>query len=327
MRSPEFWRGEGWLPMMLSPAAVAFDGAGRLRRHFARPYTAPVPLICIGNLVVGGAGKTPLTLALASELARKGVTAHVLTRGYGGRERGPLKVDPSRHDAEAVGDEALLLAAAATTWISSDRAAGAAAAAAGADLILMDDGLQNPTVRRDLSILVIDGGYGFGNGRVMPAGPLREGLSPGLDRVQAAVLIGEDRHGAAARLGSLPLAQARLEPTVAGCALAGTRVLGFAGIGRPDKFFETLRNIGTEIVGTEAFGDHHRYSPSELAGLIDRAAAAGATLVTTTKDWVRLPMAYRERVRTLPVELAWQSPTDRAVIFDALQGVLDGRRG
>ncbi|HWK46464.1 MAG TPA: tetraacyldisaccharide 4'-kinase [Stellaceae bacterium] len=324
MRSPDFWRGDGWLPTVLAPAAAAFNGAGRLRRHLTRPYQAAVPVVCIGNLVVGGAGKTPLTLALAAELTAQGLRPHLLTRGYGGRERGPLRVDPAIHDADMVGDEALLLAQAAPTWIAADRAAGAAVAAAECDVILMDDGLQNPTLRRDLALLVIDGGYGFGNGRVMPAGPLREALAPGLGRVQAAILIGEDRHGTAERLAGLPLARARLQPVPTARSLAGTRVLGFAGIGRPEKFFETLRMLDADIVATKAFPDHHRYGAIETANLIDQAAALNAVAVTTTKDWVRLPPTCRDLIRVVPVELVWQGPADRAIVLDSIGRLLGG---
>jgi tetraacyldisaccharide 4'-kinase len=312
MRAPEFWRGSGWAASALGPLGFLYDLAGRWRRRTTTPWRAPVPVICVGNLVVGGAGKTPVVLALAKVLSRRGVAVHLLTRGYGGSEAGPIRVDPARHDFRAVGDEALLLAEAAPTWVAHDRAAGAkAAAAAGARLILMDDGLQNPTLHQDLRLIVVDGGYGFGNGRVLPAGPLREDLRRGLARVHGAIVIGENRTDA--RFGALPVAHARLAPRG---GFTG-RALAFAGIGRPGKFFETLATLGVDLVETIDFPDHHPYRESEITALLDRANAAGAVAITTEKDRVRLPPALRDAVATLAIDLAWASEAD-AVLIEAL---------
>jgi tetraacyldisaccharide 4'-kinase len=324
MQAPEFWRHRGWRALALEPAAQAYAVAGALRHALALPVRAPVPVLCVGNLVAGGAGKTPVTLELARLLAVDGHRPHILTRGYGGALSGPVRVDPKTHDFRAVGDEALLLAAAAPTWVARDRPAGArTAAAAGAGLILMDDGLQNPSLIKDLALMVVDGGYGFGNGRVMPAGPLRESPTRGLGRAQAAVLIGEDTVGIGTDLAQrLPVARARLVPSGDAAPWHGRRVVAFAGIGRPQKFFDSLAALGVELIAGIGFPDHHPYRPGEMVELLREAEQAGAAAVTTTKDWVRLPADLRARVETLPVRLAWAGPDDEALILRLIQPLL-----
>jgi tetraacyldisaccharide 4'-kinase len=304
MRAPGFWQTGGLLAALLAPASLCYAAGGWLRRRMASPRAVAAPVICVGNLVAGGAGKTPVALAFGERLRAHGCAVHFLSRGYGGRERGPLRVDPERHSAADVGDEPLLLARTAPTWIARDRAAGATAAVqAGAGVIVMDDGFQNHTLKKDLSLLVVDGGYGFGNGRVMPAGPLREPLAAGLGRADAVVLIGPDQCGVEAML-TLPLLRAVLAPIAA--ALAGRQVLAFAGIARPEKFFATLQGMGCRIVGVRAFPDHHPYSEGEVAALIEAARQADAVPVTTEKDAVRLPAAFRSEIQTLPVALRWR---------------------
>ncbi|MFZ5789720.1 MAG: tetraacyldisaccharide 4'-kinase [Pseudomonadota bacterium] len=309
MQAPEFWRGDAhspW-PLLLAPAAALYRLGFRLRQGFARPARAPVPVICAGAATVGGAGKTPLVLTLARRLSAQGRKVHILTRGYGGRLSGPVRVDPASHDAGAVGDEALLLAEAAPTWVARDRVAGArAAAAAGAELLLLDDGLQNPTLAKDLSFLVVDGAHGFGNGRLLPAGPLREPVAAAAARVQAVVIVGPDRAGITAMLPSrLPRLAARLIP-VNGETLAGRRCVAFCGIGAPEKFWASLKQIGADIAFSRAFPDHHPYGDAELAALRAEAARRGATLVTTRKDWMRLAPDRRREVAVLEVELRFE---------------------
>jgi tetraacyldisaccharide 4'-kinase len=318
MRAPEFWERNGSpLSALLQPAAAAYALAGRWRRATARPWRAPVPVLCVGALTVGGAGKTPTALTLAAALQAHGVAPHFLTRGYGGTAAGPLQVDPAAHDAALVGDEALLLAEAAPCWLSRDRVAGArAAVAAGAGAIVMDDGFQNPSLAKDLSLLVVDGSHGFGNGRVLPAGPLREPIADGLARADAVALIGTDETGVTARLGRCPVLRARLAPGPDAAELAGRRVLAFAGIGRPTKFFATLRSLGAELAEQRAFPDHHRYSAAEIDSLLRRAEQLEAIPVTTAKVAVRLPREARPAVRVLPVQLRW----DDTHAFDALLG-------
>jgi tetraacyldisaccharide 4'-kinase len=321
MRAPEFWRERSMLSTALLPAAALYERIDRLKRSWTTPRRAAVPVICAGNLVAGGAGKTPLALALAARLAELGVAVQFITRGYGGRLAGPVAVDPARHDFRAVGDEALLLAAAAPTWVARDRVAGAArAVAAGAGAVVLDDGLQNPNLVYDLALIAVDGGYGFGNGLSIPAGPVRGSLEAGLaraggDSVRVAVLIGEDRAGAMEILdGRMQVARASLVPAVADGAWAGRRVLAFAGIGRPSKFFETLEELGAVLVGHFAFPDHHPYADGELVTLLTRANAAGALPVTTAKDWVRIPPDFRPHIDPLPIRLAWNTAEDAALI-------------
>jgi tetraacyldisaccharide 4'-kinase len=310
--APGFWdERPGFLANLLLPMGAAWDAAGWLRHALTRPYRPPVPVVCVGNLVAGGAGKTPVALALAWEFTARGVAVHMVTRGYGGRLDGPVRVDPACHDADAVGDEALLLAARAPSWVARDRAAGVCAAAAvGAELVILDDGFQNPSIAKDFSLVVVDAMYGFGNGRVIPAGPLREGLGRGLARADAIVLLDTEagRICLERDLGRmLPILPAVLAP-VAGERLAGSRLLAFAGIGRPEKFFVTLRSLGAVLVGTRAFPDHHRFSVQDIEELFREAERADARLVTTAKDIVRVPLSMRAGIEVLKVEIRWPDP-------------------
>jgi tetraacyldisaccharide 4'-kinase len=306
MRAPDFWSKEpGFLAGLLTPLGTALDAAGRLRRAMARSYRAPVPVICVGNIVAGGSGKTPVGLSLAAILATHGVNTAIVMRGYGGSLAGPVRVAPQRHDASAVGDEALLAAAVAPCWVARDRAAGVeAAVAGGAAAIILDDGFQNPHVAKDLSLVVVDAEYGFGNGKLIPAGPLRERIDAGLARADAIVLIGD---GAPPATAGKPTLNATLEP-IDGDRFAGLPVLAFAGIGRPRKFFAGLRALGPVVVAERGFPDHHPYRPAELAALRSEAAAKGARLVTTRKDWVRLAEPERAGIDVLDVALRWREP-------------------
>lgn len=311
MRAPEFWGGDGrglW-PALLSPIASLYAQA--TARRVARPgWQAPIPVICAGNATAGGAGKTTVALEMGRVLARRGVQAHFLLRGYGGKLSGPVRVDPAAHDSRAVGDEALLLAAERPTWVSADREAGGrAAAAAGAQAIVMDDGLQNPGLHKDLALLVVDGGYGFGNGRIIPAGPLREPVAAAAARSQAAVLIGEDETGALARLPpDLPVLRARLVPGPEAALLAGQPVYAFCGIASPRKFFNTLQEAGAVLAGRMPFADHYPYDAGDLRQLLAEAESLRAIPVTTRKDFVRLPPEFRPRVTVVTVGLEWQEP-------------------
>jgi tetraacyldisaccharide 4'-kinase len=318
MRAPDFWRHGGLVPALLTPLSWCFDAVGIARRAVVRPHRVDRPVICVGNLVAGGAGKTPVALALGDVLMARGQAVNFLTRGYGGRASGPLRVDDRRHDAALVGDEALLLAARAPTWVAADRVAGAEAAVeAGADVIIMDDGFQNPSLAKDVSVVVIDGDYGFGNGRVMPAGPLREAVAAGLRRAQAAVVMGGgpewDQYLAPHGVAVL---HAALEPEPDCAALAGKRVLAFAGIARPEKLTATLEAMGCQVVESISFADHHPYDADELMTLVEQASRQGAVPVTTAKDHVRLPKEARPMVDVLRVRLAWANP---AVLDDLLE--------
>ena len=317
MMPPRFWAHDGVLPRLLSPLSALVEQS--TARRVARPgWRAPVPVLCCGNAGVGGAGKTTLALDLVRRLQARGVAVHCLTRGYGGRTRGVVRVDPAVHDAALVGDEPLLLAAAAPTWVSADRAVGArAAVAAGAGMLVMDDGLQNPGLMQDLALLVVDGTSGFGNGRVLPAGPLREPVAVAAARCRAAVLVGPDLAGARAVLPSgFPVLTAHLAPDQ---PLQGRRMLAFAGIARPSKFYRTLRDAGAEVVATAAFPDHHRFTAAELDRLLRRAAAVDAEPATTPKDAVRLSPGLRAQVLIVGVTLTWDDPSGIEALLDTLQ--------
>lgn len=312
MRAPGFWQRDGAWPRLLGPLGTIYAEATarRLRRTGAR---APVPVICCGNATAGGTGKTILALALAELLQARGARPAFVTRGYGGRLKGPLRVDPARHTAAAVGDEPLLLAARAPTFVAARRATALPLIGDASHLIL-DDGLQNPDLIKDLSFLLIDGGAGFGNGRVIPAGPLREPVASAAARAAAVVLIGADISGALARLPpALPVLRADLQPC--GTNLSGRRVLGFAGIGRPEKFRRSLIESGAELADFVSFPDHHPYSAGDLAALRQRADRLGAALVTTAKDHVRI--ADGAGILILGVTLGWHPAGALADYMDA----------
>ncbi|CAO4175842.1 tetraacyldisaccharide 4'-kinase [Methylorubrum aminovorans] len=316
MHPPGFWSRPPTHPLarLLAPAGRFYGGltADRMDRPGAVP---PCPVLCVGNFTLGGAGKTPTALALARLLRGIGRTPAFLSRGYGGQLAGPLIVDAARHRAAEVGDEPLLLARAEITVVARDRPAGARLCAeAGADVIVMDDGLQNPSLTKTLSLAVVDGGAGIGNGLPFPAGPLRAPLARQWPHVAGLVLVGERAPGAAlaseAEARGLPVHRARLVPED-GAEWAGRRVVTFAGIGRPQKFFETLRGLGAEIVAERAFPDHHPFRAGDLAKLSALAEREGAGLVTTEKDAVRLPAQTRADVGVLRVALAF---TDEALL-------------
>ena len=277
-----------------------------------------LPVICCGNATAGGAGKTTVALDLGQRLQARGLAAHFLLRGYGGKLKGPARVDPTTHDSRAVGDEALLLADLCPTWVSADRAAGGTAAqAAGAQAIIMDDGLQNPTLEKTLSLLIIDGSYGFGNGRVIPAGPLREPVFAAAKRCQAAVLIGEDETGALAQLpADLPVLRARLVPGPEAAALAGKPVVAFCGIANPRKFFSTLQEAGAVLAARHPFADHYPFDDQEIRDLLAEAEKLRATPVTTRKDIVRIPPALRAGIQVVSIALAWDEPAAIEALLD-----------
>jgi len=307
VKAPDFWLTHGPVSRLLEPVGALIAAAGWLRCKFVTPWVASVPVFCIGNITVGGTGKTPVALWLGRYLQSKGHKPAYLSRGYGGAETGPLQVDLEAHDARTVGDEPLLLAGVAPTWIGADRVQTAKLAiAAGADCLILDDGFQNPGLAKTVSFVVVDGVIGFGNGKLMPAGPCRELVRYGLRRADALIVIGEDRKHLATRLSNtIPVVQACLKPRGDLAQFSGQDVIAFAGIGRPEKFFQTLESLGARIVRRMSFADHHPYTEADIQPILDEAFRVKAIPVTTEKDAIRLPIDQRQQVDVVGIEVDW----------------------
>lgn len=316
VKAPDFWQKDKSLrAKLLAPFGFLFSLLGMSRFKRARPYRSKVPVICIGNLVMGGVGKTPLAVSVAEYFKMNGRRPVFLTRGYGGGLKSALINADGVYTAKDTGDEAQILARVAPVVVSADRKKGAVVAEkTGADVIIMDDGFQNPQLAKDLSFAVFDGHYGFGNGKVFPAGPLREKPEQGLARADACLIVGEDTSGIREKVAELfpdlPCLSVHIEQDKRVLdTLNGRKVFAFAGIGYPAKFFRMLSGNGVDVVGTKAFSDHHPYTENDIEALLKTAEAKGADIVlTTSKDGVRLPEKYREKITVVEAYTVWDTP-------------------
>jgi tetraacyldisaccharide 4'-kinase len=334
MREPEFWRRRSLLSLLMMPLAAIYGAVAAARMKKAGQSLA-VPVICVGNYHGGGAGKTPTTLALVALLRDLDETPVVLSRGYGGRLVGPVEVDPDRHNAAEVGDEPLMMARFVPVVVAKDRVAGATLALSRrASVIVMDDGFQNPALVKDVSLIVIDGTRGIGNGWVIPAGPLRAPLWLQCERTDALLIVGEgtaaDPVAARLKAKGVPVLRGRFAPDRANVeALRGRPVLAFAGIGDPNRFFAMLRRSGIEVAAERPFPDHHPFSADDIASLCDQAQRDGLTLVTTEKDLARLgdqPRLVEAGLTALPVTMALEDEAGfRRFVIAQLSAARDRR--
>ncbi|MEK9683972.1 MAG: tetraacyldisaccharide 4'-kinase [Rhodospirillaceae bacterium] len=317
MRQPEFWLTRGLRSTSLIPFSWAYLGIRRVLQVGRSPWKAPVPVFCIGNLTVGGSGKTPVALELARMLIDRGRSPHFLSRGYGRKTKTPLRVDPRSHCVTDVGDEPLLLAQLAPVWVDSDRVRAAKlACASGADCLVMDDGFQNFGLYKDYSVIVIDGSYGFGNGRIIPSGPLREQIGSGCERAQVAILIGEDSHGVSEGF-PLETINADIIPIISSTEnFKNKKIAAFAGIGRPEKFFDLLKSLGADLIVQRSFPDHHCFSEADLKEFTQIAKRGNAEIYTTEKDYQRVPMDLRMDFQILPVKISWKDTAAPSRMLD-----------
>lgn len=307
MKTPTFWNQKNLLSDILIPFGWLYSGLTRLRLKLHHPYKSKLPVICIGNLTAGGSGKTPTAIALAQILQKEGYCPYFLSRGYGGKYQNII-VNKQNYQAEECGDEPLLLSETAPVVINADRGKGARLAeAARADILIMDDGFQNPTLHKDISFIVIDGGFGFGNFRAIPSGPLRETFSQGIKRAQAAIIIGEDKTSIKKHLGELPTFSGKIIPLPIAQQEKG--IIAFAGIGRPQKFYESLKQAGGKVIETYDFPDHHPYTTQDTQELEKRAKELDAFLYTTSKDYVKLPKEFQKKVEVLSIKIDWEDET------------------
>ena len=326
MKTPSFWHADGFIPKLLEPLAQLYKCLSFLERSLRSKTKIDVPVLCIGNLVSGGAGKTPIALSIGQKLNAKH-NISFLTRGYGGIEAGPIEVNPDEHSSYEVGDEALILSEVGPTWVSRNRIAGAIAAKnAGFEIVIMDDGFQHTSLVKTLSFVIIDGPYGFGNGRLIPAGPLREPIYSGLKRADIIVLVGEVNPSIIELLpNNKPLLRASLVPAEMGTQLSNNNVIGFAGIGRPTKFLETLEKMGLNIIDFVAFPDHYRFRESEIRELYEKATEVDAILVTTFKDMKRVPKNVAHLCQPIGITVVWEDDNEIQQLLDSV--ILNDQQG
>lgn len=314
MKTPEYWNKKNLVSNILLPLGCLYNLATKLNIRFSYPKSIGKPVICVGNLTAGGTGKTPVAISLAEIIQSLGKKPFFISRGYGGKLKGII-VDNQKHTATEVGDEPLLLSRQATVVVNPDRCQAACKAIEnGADLIIMDDGFQNPGLKKDLSFLVFDGGFGYGNGRGIPSGPLRESLSDGLKRAQAVIIIGEDKHNLSRQFGFLPVFKGKIVPKP--FKITNPDAIAFAGIGRPDKFYASMSETGFNLLKTIDFPDHHQYTQPELENLISLAKLQQAELYTTSKDFVKIPAELQKNFKVLEIGIQWEN---KPALIDFLQ--------
>lgn len=307
MKTPKFWNNKGLISTLLLPIGWVYALITSIRMKVIKSNKVNVPVICIGNLTAGGTGKTPVALSIAEILQKHKYNPFFISRGYGGKLKSVL-VNSKIHLPEDVGDEPLLLSEQAKVIIDADRYKAAKIAVdMGADTIVMDDGYQNPYLRKNLSFIVIDGGFGLGNERTIPAGPLRENMQNGLKRADAIIIIGQDIKHIAKEIDSLPVFEGKMKPTID--TLKDQKVIAFAGIGRPQKFYDTLLSLDAKIVETIDFPDHHNYQKEELEKIIKKSKALNAKIFTTSKDFVKIPQNMRNHFNVLNIKIKWKNET------------------
>lgn len=314
-KAPQFWNKKGILSKILSPFSYAYLKLSHWKRDQIQPTKLPVPVVCVGNLVLGGAGKTPTVIAIVDILKKMGHKPHIISRGYGAVVQGLKKVDPIRHHYLQVGDEPMMLSQFAPTWVSSNRTKAAKAAIVeGATVIVMDDGFQSNYLYKDLNILVIDALQGFGNERVFPAGPLREPIEDGVARANLCVVIGETSFHHELLDSTI---HARFKPKQV-LENKGERVIAFAGLGYPEKFKRSLEMAGYKIIDFIPYADHYPYTITEIERLIRKAQSKNAKLITTSKDAIRIPAHYLSKINIFKVSLEFDE-------YDLMEGAIQQR--
>lgn len=305
MKTPKYWQSNSLISKILSPIGLLYGSLTQLRLKLKTSPRASVPVICVGNITAGGTGKTPVSLSLAKMLETEMFHPFFVTRGYGGKLQNVI-VNNTKHTPHEVGDEPLLLSKQAPVVVNADRYQGAQLAIKeGADIIIMDDGFQNPSLYKDVSFLVFDGHYGIGNGKIIPAGPLRETFADGIKRADSLIILGKDKHNLAQR-SRLPVFFAHTE--AAQTTISNPNILAFAGIGHPQKFYHTLTTYGFNVVETVDFPDHHFYSHQELQKLVERAQQINAEIYTTSKDFVKIPPSMQKYINVLEISVIWDDP-------------------
>ena len=318
MKAPQFWyEPNTWKAKFLYPLGYFYNLLTLLRGKLAKPQSYSCLTICIGNLNVGGTGKTPTTIALAQHFLKKGLQVHVVSRGYKGKFQGTFLVDPQKHKSDEVGDEPLLMSEFTSVWVSNKRKNGIAAAEnAGAQIVLLDDGFQDPSFHKDFSLIVVDGEKGFGNKKCMPAGPLRENIVQGFKRADALVIVGQRIYKFDTFPTHLKIIHSTLKPIETGMNWKEGKYLAFAGIADPSKFFKTLRSLGANLIDCVALSDHQNLDGQVLKRLERKANLAHAQLVTTEKDAVRLSKTFRKKVLSLPVRIEFDDKNELENLFN-----------